>query len=84
MSDRRKQDKGLMPVERITTHSAMGTETLVSGGYNRRSGQDRRKHDLLAEARELLGCPPHHQEKTWETIEKMVLRILITMMGRRK
>lgn len=48
------------------------------GFYERRSGQDRRKCDMLAEARKLLPIEPIRNA------EMRILAILITMMERRK
>jgi hypothetical protein len=79
MSDRRKEDIGCVPLEEI-----MPVENVPHIGFNRRSGTDRRKVDLLARALERIECPPHHQSKTWETAEKSALHLIIQVMERRK
>ena len=80
--DRRKEDRGWYVRIKFETGEQMP---------ERRSRQDRRKHDLLAEASLLLEdaayCEPvdeNHKGLHHYTQELQILRILITMMERRK
>lgn len=82
--DRRKEDRGGRLLENYIfsdLNQYVDKESIYS--VDRRSGQDRRKHDLLAEARDELSNPVSTVAGVSFRVVYKVLRILITVMDRR-